>query len=54
MTFETAGTGTRITYRAILRFQGPLKLAGPFLRGEFERLADEVEKKLPQVLLSLG
>lgn len=42
--------GCTVTYRADLRFKGLLKLAGPFLRREFERLGDEVERTLPPVL----
>ena len=41
---------TTVTYHAILTFKGLLKLAAPFLRREFERLGDEVERLLPPVL----
>ncbi|MFP5022352.1 SRPBCC family protein [Pseudonocardia phyllosphaerae] len=46
--------GSTITYRADLRFKGLLKLAGPFLRREFERVGDEVERTLPPVLENLS
>jgi carbon monoxide dehydrogenase subunit G len=42
--------GTEITYLADLDFHGIVKLAGPFLKGEFEKLGDEVAQKLPAVL----
>ncbi|MFI5529988.1 SRPBCC family protein [Kitasatospora sp. NPDC051853] len=42
--------GTVVHYRASLRFHGLAALAGPFLRGEFERLADAVADRLPRVL----
>lgn len=41
---------TTVTYLADLRFKGLVKLAAPFLRREFERLGDEVERTLPPVL----
>lgn len=48
---ELAGDGgTTVTYHADLTFKGLLKLAAPFLRREFERLGDEVERLLPPVL----
>jgi len=42
--------GAVVRYRARLRFHGVARLAEPFLRGEFERLADAVERRLPEVL----
>lgn len=42
--------GSVVTYTADLRFKGLLKLAVPFLRREFERLGDEIERNLPTVL----
>ncbi|MEX0173103.1 SRPBCC family protein [Streptomyces sp. LMG1-1-1.1] len=45
--FAEEGTSTRLTYRASLRFKGFARLAAPFLRGEFERLADGVVARLP-------
>ncbi|MFE5912826.1 SRPBCC family protein [Streptomyces wedmorensis] len=45
--FAAEGTATRLTYRASLKFKGFARLAAPFVRGEFERLADEVVTRLP-------
>ncbi|MGW4652223.1 SRPBCC family protein [Kitasatospora sp. NPDC004289] len=44
------GGGTLVHYRASLRFHGFAALAAPFLRGEFEGLADAVAERLPRVL----
>ncbi|WP_418955866.1 SRPBCC family protein [Streptomyces tritici] len=46
--FAEEGAATRLTYRASLRFKGLARLAAPFLRGEFERLADGVVTRLPE------
>lgn len=51
--FSTDGDTTTITYDAEVRFNGVLRLAGPFLRGNFEKLADEVETSLAAVLETL-
>lgn len=48
------GEGAAVTYRATLRFKGPLRFAEPLLRGAFEELADAVEARLPQVLDALA
>ncbi|MFF2773834.1 SRPBCC family protein [Streptomyces sp. NPDC058052] len=45
--FTEEGVATRLTYQASLRFKGLARLASPFLRGEFERLADGVVDRLP-------
>ncbi|BBG03401.1 MULTISPECIES: SRPBCC family protein [Pseudonocardia] len=45
--------GSVVTYRADLRLKGLLKLAAPFLRREFERLGDEIERNLPPALEKL-
>ncbi|MFI0928558.1 SRPBCC family protein [Streptomyces sp. NPDC021012] len=45
--FAEEGTATRLTYRASLTFKGFARLAAPFLRGEFERMADDVADRLP-------
>ncbi|MEQ3554674.1 SRPBCC family protein [Pseudonocardia nematodicida] len=45
--------GSTVTYRTDRRFKGLLKLAAPFLRREFERIGDEVERTLPPVLEKL-
>ncbi|MFJ9776537.1 SRPBCC family protein [Kitasatospora sp. NPDC101157] len=41
---------TLLVYRASLRFNGLARLAAPFLRAEFGRLADAVAERLPRVL----
>jgi carbon monoxide dehydrogenase subunit G len=46
--------GTTVRYRATIEFHGWAKLAGPFLKREFERLGDEVAPKLTKVLEGLG
>jgi carbon monoxide dehydrogenase subunit G len=50
MRFEPAGGGTRITYHAQLRFKGLARLAGPFLKRGFEKLADETEGQMRTTL----
>ncbi|MFC8275388.1 SRPBCC family protein [Streptomyces sp. NPDC057271] len=51
MRFEArSATTTSMTYEASLRFKGLARLAAPFLRPEFERLADEVSERLPKAL----
>ncbi|MFJ9344168.1 SRPBCC family protein [Streptomyces sp. NPDC101733] len=47
------GGATRLTYRARLDFKGLLRLAEPFLRKDFERLADGVEEVMPGILARL-
>ncbi|MCX5277584.1 SRPBCC family protein [Streptomyces virginiae] len=42
-----SATTTLLTYTASLRFKGWARLATPFLRSEFERLADAVADRLP-------
>lgn len=50
LTFETAGTGTRVTYDADLTLNGPLKLADPILKLMFSwiggRARDGLRKQL--------
>lgn len=48
------GNGTSVLYRATIEFHGVAKLAGPFLKREFERLGDEVAPKLTEVLGKLS
>jgi hypothetical protein len=43
---------TLLTYRARIDFHGPARLASPFLRGEFERLGDEMAHRMPQAVNS--
>ncbi|WP_327302178.1 SRPBCC family protein [Streptomyces sp. NBC_01298] len=48
MKFEPrSATATRLTYTASLRFKGLARVAEPFLRSEFEALADKVAERLP-------
>lgn len=48
------GTGSRILYRATLDFHGLAKLAGPFLKRGFERVADDTEEQLTRVIGQLS
>ncbi|MFD9692810.1 SRPBCC family protein [Kitasatospora sp. NPDC059146] len=47
---RASGSHALVVYRAQLRFNGLARLAAPFLRAEFERLADAVALRLPAVL----
>ncbi|AKL69464.1 MULTISPECIES: SRPBCC family protein [Streptomyces] len=54
LTFRArSATTTLLTYTASLRFKGVARLAAPFLRPEFERLADEVAATLPSAATTL-
>jgi carbon monoxide dehydrogenase subunit G len=53
LTFEAAGAGTAITYRATIEFHGLAKLAGPFLQSTFEKLGDETQQQMTRVLNGL-
>lgn len=53
LTFTGVEGGTSIAYRANIAFHGLAKLADPFLRGEFERLGDEVARQMPAVIGAL-
>ncbi|WP_226362739.1 SRPBCC family protein [Pseudonocardia sp. ICBG1142] len=44
------GGGSVVSFHARVRLKGLLKLAAPFLRREFERHGDELERILPPVL----
>ncbi|RAJ45556.1 polyketide cyclase/dehydrase/lipid transport protein [Kitasatospora sp. SolWspMP-SS2h] len=44
------GAGSVVRYRARLRFHGLARLAEPFLRRDFERLADAARRRMPEVL----
>ncbi|MFG3191146.1 SRPBCC family protein [Streptomyces omiyaensis] len=46
--FQPEGTATRLRYRASLTFKGLARPLAPFLRPEFERLADAVARRLPE------
>lgn len=47
------GGGTVLTYQATLVFHGLAKLATPFLRRPFEKLADDTQEQLTRVLGAL-
>ncbi|MFD8019710.1 SRPBCC family protein [Streptomyces lavendulae] len=48
MRFESqSALATRLSYTASLRFKGLARFAEPFLRAEFEALADKVAQRLP-------
>lgn len=51
--FAADGTGTAITYHATIEFNGIAKLADPFLRGLFEKLADGVIPAMTQAIAEL-
>lgn len=53
MAFAADGDRTSITYQATIEFHGLAKLAGPFLRREFEKLGDEVVTTMTRVLEGL-
>lgn len=50
LAFRAEGATTVITYSADIAFHGIAKLAGPFLRREFERLGDGVAERMPQAI----
>ena len=52
--FAPHGDGTAISYTADIQFRGMARLAAPFLRRAFQRLADEVAATLPAVIEKLG
>lgn len=50
ITFETIGSGTRVSYDADLRLKGPLRLADPLLAPAFNRVGDRALAGLREVL----
>ncbi|MGW3158436.1 SRPBCC family protein [Streptomyces sp. NPDC001089] len=50
MLFEEQQGRTQLTYRARIEFHGLARLAEPLLRRDFERLGDDVSRKLPDAL----
>lgn len=50
ITVEPEGTGSRVTYTADVEMQGAAKLATPAVKVIFEKLGNEVEEKLVEVL----
>ena len=53
LNFDPLPAGTAISYTANLDFHGIIGLFGWALKGEFNKLADEVEQKMPAVLNQL-
>ena len=54
ITVRPASAGTELTYRAELEMHGLAKLATPVMKLEFEKLANDTEKQLTEVLTGLG
>jgi carbon monoxide dehydrogenase subunit G len=55
VTTISSGDGvTTITYSATIEFHGLAKLAAPFLQSTFDKLADETEQQMTDVLNRLG
>jgi carbon monoxide dehydrogenase subunit G len=52
--FESAGPGTRITYTADIRLQGPLRLAQPFLGRVFARIGQDAAAGMRRTLADLA
>lgn len=50
MSFARAGDGTSVTYSATIELHGVAKLADPFLKGTFEKLADKTVVQMTAVL----
>jgi carbon monoxide dehydrogenase subunit G len=48
--FEPHGGGTLIVYSADIQFRGVARLAAPFLKPAFNRLADEVAASMPNAI----
>lgn len=53
ITVAPDGTGSSITYRADLEMHGAAKLAAPAMKLIFEKLANDTEKQLTEVLNGL-
>ena len=53
MTMHPDGDGTRIHYHANIDFHGLAKLAAPFLKPMFERVADKTQQQMIVVLNAL-
>jgi len=54
MRLTSTATGTAIRYQARFAFKGVAKLASPFLRSSFEKLADETADQLRGALAKLS
>jgi carbon monoxide dehydrogenase subunit G len=53
LSFDEAGHGTSITYRANVDFHGLAKLASPLMQRTFNGLADETVEQMTRVLNSV-
>jgi len=53
ITIAAEGSGSTVTYRADIEFHGLAKLAGPFLKSEFDRLGDETVESMTSTLNNL-
>lgn len=53
LTLSVVPEGTRITYHATIVFNGLAKIAGPFLKREFEKIGDEIVIAMRQTLIAL-
>jgi carbon monoxide dehydrogenase subunit G len=54
LTLTAVPEGTKITYHATIVFNGLAKLAGPFLKREFEKLGDKVVVTMTDALAALS
>ena len=54
ITVVPAGTGSEVTYEAVIKAKGVGKLAEPLLKLVFERIGSKTEKQMTEVLNGLG
>lgn len=54
ITVVPAGTGSEVTYEAVIEAKGAGKLAEPLLKLVFERIGSKTEKQMTEVLNRLG
>jgi carbon monoxide dehydrogenase subunit G len=54
LSFTATGSGTTVSYRAIIDFHGLAKLAGPLLQRAFNGIADETAGQMTRVLNALS
>lgn len=54
ITVVAHGTGSKLTYRAVLEMKGAAKLLNPVMKLVFEKLAGDTEKQLSATLNRLG
>lgn len=53
MTFAPTDMGTSITYHSHVEFHGVAKLAGPFLKSEFDQLGVQTERQITDAINAL-